>query len=503
MRADVFESLLDQADRDMRRESLANLTWDGARYALSYELSLYDGQRIWAEERGQRIRGEGKQPVEIIGVITDIQAQKDAEETALHLASFDNETGLWNSARMREGLTQLMAMSERYDHSAALVIFRLKNLADITHNFGFDAGQHLIQAIAARLKDDLRPPDMIARLDATTFAVGLCQMGENDIESAAKRILHRLTTAPYGSPQGDLYADFSGGGSLLITSVDESFTQCRAALNAAEKSNQSFVLYTSEMSRTETSHASGDVTSEDILSILNERRVTLAYQPIINAMTRQVHHYECLLRLVKDDGNLVSAFDIITAAERLDLVHLLDRRALEMAAVTLQQNPDVHLALNISANTVKSAEFANDYLAALKAIGPATQRITLELTETVALEDPAMASRFSDKARALGCQFAIDDFGSGYTSFRNLLAIEADSIKIDGTFIRDLSLTPHKQTFVRMMVDLAQTFSVKTVAEMVGNEEDAELLTRMGVDYLQGFMFGVPSPAPEQTQKAS
>ena len=96
----------------------------------------------------------------------------------------------------------------------------------------------------------------------------------------------------------------------------------------------------------------------------------------------------------------------------------------------------------------------------------------------------------------LGVEFSIDDFGSGYTTFQNLMSIEADSIKIDGSFIQGMAQTPHKQTFVRMMVDLAQTFSVKTVAEMVDNHENADLLTRLGVDYLQGYLFGIPSPKP-------
>jgi len=114
-----------------------------------------------------------------------------------------------------------------------------------------------------------------------------------------------------------------------------------------------------------------------------------------------------------------------------------------------------------------------------------------------------MASRFSVETRTLGCKFAIDDFGAGYTTFRNLMAIEADTIKIDGSFIQNLSQSANNQTFVRMMVDLAQTFSVKTVAEMVDNRKDAELLKRLGVDYLQGYLFGIPSAAPAWQQMAS
>ena len=236
--------------------------------------------------------------------------------------------------------------------------------------------------------------------------------------------------------------------------------------------------------------------AEDVIAALNDRRVSLAYQPIIEAKSRDLHHYECLLRLKRDDGEIVSAGHFIMAAEKLGLVHLLDRRALEIASDTLLRYPDIKLALNVSAATVKNQGTADAYLEALRALGPYTKRVTLELTETVALEDPAMASRFSVESRMLGCEFSIDDFGSGYTTFQNLMAIEADSVKIDGSFVQELSLIPHKQTFVRMMVDLSQTFGVKTVAEMVETREDADLLQRLGVDYLQGYLFGVPSAAP-------
>ena len=174
---------------------------------------------------------------------------------------------------------------------------------------------------------------------------------------------------------------------------------------------------------------------------------------------------------------------------------------MEIAQKTLKDWPDIRIALNVSAATVKQEDTARSYLDALRALGRDCERIIIEMTETVALEDPTMASRFSTEVRSFGCHFSIDDFGAGYTTFRNLMAIEADEIKIDGSFIRDLSLTPHKQVFVRMMVDLAQTFSVKTVAEMVGSREDADLLTRLGVDYLQGYMFGLPGPIPQTGHK--
>ena len=234
------------------------------------------------------------------------------------------------------------------------------------------------------------------------------------------------------------------------------------------------------------------LSERELLDALNERRVRLAYQPIVEARTRAVHHHECLLRLLDAEGRVVPAPRVIASAERLGLVALLDRRALEVAARAMIARRDLHLALNVSAQTVGDRAAADDYLDALRMLGPAAQRLTLELTETIAVEDPTMAARFATRARVMGCSFAIDDFGSGFTTFRNLMAIEADSIKIDGDFVDDLLQSRMSQTFVRMMVDLAKTFGVQTVAERVETEEVAEMLTEFGVDRLQGYLFGKP-----------
>ena len=230
-----------------------------------------------------------------------------------------------------------------------------------------------------------------------------------------------------------------------------------------------------------------------LLAALNDRRVLCAFQPIVAADTHAVHHHECLLRIRADDGNLLPPAPFIAAAEAADCVHLLDHRMLENAARAMVGQGDLHLALNLSVRTVVNPRAACGYLDALKALGRAASRLTLELTETVAVEDPVLAADFSRRARALGCRFAIDDFGAGYTSFRNLLAIEADSVKIDGSFVDGVTEDARARTFIRMMVDLTQTFGVDTVAERVETAEEADVLRELGVDYLQGYHFGKPS----------
>ena len=483
-----------------RAQALATLTWDGAKYQIDFQVRTFDGRNIWVEERGLRLAGDGQKPTKILGVLTNIQSRKIKEEQAGYHASHDSLTGLWNKARMSENLTQMLAFAQRYDRQAAYITYQVSNLRDINLTYGYEAGDRLLTAIAKRLNAAVRSPDVCARVSGTSFGVGLSDCNATQMEKVAARIAKILSDTPYGSPYGDLYAEFSVGGCALSQkslNAADAMEQVKTAVAHSHIRQGAFVAYSRDLPDLKPRQKMSELTRDDIISALNDRRITLAYQPIVHAQSRETHHHECLLRLRREDGEIVSAADFIIAAERLECVHLLDRRALEIASKTLSENSQMKLALNVSAATVQSLETADAYLKALKGLGQANERVIIELTETVALEDPAMASRFSVEVRSLGCQFAIDDFGAGYTTFKNLMAVEADEIKIDGSFIRDLSLTPHKQVFVRMMVDLAQTFSVKTVAEMVGSREDADLLTRLGVDYLQGYMFGVPSAAPQ------
>ena len=489
---------LSPEDARKRAKAIANLTWDGAQYSVTYKIRMDHGHKIWVHERGERLSGIERIPTEISGVLLDIDITHKAQENAAFTAHHDVLTGLWNAARMREGLNHIIAFTQRYRSKALFLRLRVSNLADINDTYGYEAGDKVLKAIATRLEEMIRVPDIVARISGIGFGLGLYEITADDAERVAKRLRDTLSDVPYPTPHGPLFAEFEMSYTTLgdqAHSASEALMQTHAALQSKPNANN-LVGFTPDMAISHRSQRRHETTADDILMALNDRRISLAFQPIIDAKTRDLHHYECLLRLRNDEGEVISAGNFIMASERLGLVHMLDRRALELAGEALRQYPDIHIALNVSAGTVKDLGTADAYISALKALGPDVKRVTLELTETVALEDPAMASRFSVETRTLGCEFAIDDFGSGYTTFRNLMAIEADTIKIDGSFIEGIAHTPHKETFVRMMVDLAQTFSVKTVAEMVDSRADADLLKRLGVDYLQGYMFGIPSAAP-------
>jgi EAL domain-containing protein (putative c-di-GMP-specific phosphodiesterase class I) len=194
----------------------------------------------------------------------------------------------------------------------------------------------------------------------------------------------------------------------------------------------------------------------------------------------------------KPDGTIVSAGEFIPLAEQFGLSRFIDRRVLELAVAFAKDNPTVSLSINVSSLTCTDHE----WLVALHRLTGGrrqiTERLTIEITETAAIEDIDASIAFVDTLAELGCKVAIDDFGAGFTSFRNLKALNVNMVKIDGSFIKNLAEEPDNHVFIRTLVEIAKTFNLETVAEWVGDEETAQLMAATGVTHQQGFYFGQP-----------
>jgi len=194
----------------------------------------------------------------------------------------------------------------------------------------------------------------------------------------------------------------------------------------------------------------------------------------------------------RPDGSIVSAGEFIPLAEQLGLSRFIDRRVLELAVDFAKENPAIRLSINVSGYTSSDHE----WLVALHRLTGGrrqiTERLTIEITETAAIHDLDVSIAFVDTLKELGCRVAIDDFGAGYTSFKNLKTLNVDMVKIDGSFIRNLASEPDNQVFIKTLVEIAETFNLETVAEWVGDEETSQMMARAGITHQQGFYFGQP-----------
>jgi EAL domain-containing protein (putative c-di-GMP-specific phosphodiesterase class I) len=196
--------------------------------------------------------------------------------------------------------------------------------------------------------------------------------------------------------------------------------------------------------------------------------------------------------MVASDGKLVPAAQFVPAIEQLGLMRSIDNRVRDLAIRELERNPGATLAINISGLTATERSWFRGLVARLKERRDIATRLIVEITETAALQDIDETSRFVSALRALGCKVALDDFGSGFTTFHHLKALTVDVVKIDGSFIRDITTDTENQIFIHNLLALARALGVSTVAECVETRADADYLTSIGIDLLQGYYFGRP-----------
>jgi EAL domain-containing protein (putative c-di-GMP-specific phosphodiesterase class I) len=226
---------------------------------------------------------------------------------------------------------------------------------------------------------------------------------------------------------------------------------------------------------------------------VRQSRIHMAYQPVVSTITREVCHYESLLRMRDDVGEIINAGSLIPVAEALGLMHQLDRAVLESVLATLDRHRRVKLAVNVSGLNAGQGTWLTLLEQKLKHRPEMAERLIVEITETVALVDVDETRRFVESVKGLGCKVALDDFGAGYTSFRHLRQLGVDLVKIDGSFVRGIATQPDNRLFIRMLAGLANGFGLTTIAENVENEAEAVVLAEEGIHQLQGYLFGRPA----------
>ena len=355
-------------------------------------------------------------------------------------------------------------------------------------------------AVGERLARSLRSSDVIGRTAGNKFGVILKNCSDHEIVIVADRLRTSVRESVIETRAGQVAATTSVGAVWLPTgaaSSQEAMLRAEEALDRARGSGRDgFTMYQQSPQR-EGARLRLMSVADEVATALKQKRLVFAYQPIVNAKSRKVTEYECLLRLVRENGTVISAAQFIPATEQLGLVRLVDRHALEMAVATLQAHKDVTLSVNVSGTTSCDIAWLQSFVDYVRANSEIADRLVVELTETAALNHFEENAQFVSQLREMGCRVAIDDFGAGYTSFRNLQMLRLDTVKIDGTYIVGLVNAPENQIFVRTLVDLAKSFNLKTTAEWVGTEEEALLLESFGVDSLQGYHFGEPVLKPE------
>jgi diguanylate cyclase (GGDEF)-like protein len=484
-----FDAVLGSAQRDAGA---------GVPYEVQYCLRpVADSEAcIWLEDTGRWFAGPDKAPLHAHGVVRVINERHEHEAQLAYLSRFDALTGEMNRLHMTETLAAALDEAIKLRSSCGFLLAAIDNLARINEAYGFDIADEVIAAVAKRIRSRLRGKDHLGRFSGNKFGIILNNCTPDDMLIAADRVLAGVRDDVIMTEAGPVAVTLTIGGVTAprqARNVREILARAQEALDTAKiKRRGSFHAYRPSIERDAQRQENMRATDE-IITALNQRRIFLVYEPVVEIATRAPAFFECLMRIGRADGTLLPAQDVVPFAERLGLVRLLDHRVLELVLEELVADPALKASLNVSAASTIDPDWWAALGAMLRTHPGIADRLIVEITESAAIQDVDDTRGFVARVKDLGCRIAIDDFGAGYTSFRNLRKLGVDIVKIDGAFVQNLKRSHDDRAFVQTLIDLARRLGLETVAEWVQDEETVAILAEWGCNYLQGALVGLAS----------
>ena len=498
-RAAIFLDAIERASRVGLEAILDARDSQNTPFILEVEIAAAMGP-IAFTMTGTRFAGEGGRTERLVGLIRDTTERTREMQLLKYLATRDELTGHLNRNSLREELSMAIDTAKSESRNCAFLVASVDRLAMINDGFGFDAGDEVIVAAGERLARSLRTSDIIGRTAGNKFGVILKNCSEREVSIVAGRLRTAVRGSGIETRAGEVSATCSVGAVWLpgdAATSQEAMLRAENALEQARGNGRDGFRVYEHSAQKESARIRQMAVADEVITALKDNRLKLAYQPLIHAKTRKVMHHEALLRMERISGEIVSAGYFVPAAEQMGIVHLIDRFALETVIAKLKAHRTASLGVNVSGTAAGDPAWLQSFVDHVRHNRDVADRLIVELTETAALHHFEENARFISQLREMGVKVAIDDFGAGYTSFRNLQLLHVDVVKIDGSYIKDLSASPENQVFVRTLVGLAKNFNMRVVAEWVSNDADAFLLQSFGVDYFQGFHFGEPVIDPK------
>jgi EAL domain-containing protein (putative c-di-GMP-specific phosphodiesterase class I)/GGDEF domain-containing protein len=388
-------------------------------------------------------------------------------------------------------LQEMIAYHSGKHSSGALLIMEIVNYPVIMNIYSREFADNVIATIMENIRSSLSQHDKIYHIDKTLLAILLPGRCEAEIEMLAEHVYRIAQDYGSGNTNPPLYVISSIGSSMFPIgndSAEDIFDKAYMALKHSENEYHRYYAAYNEAEKAKTLHKNQMILAHCMHNALINNKLRLAFQPIISSKTGSISHHECLLRIIHDDGRIISVGPFIPVVEKMGFIDMVDELVLDMVVQELINSPTISLAFNISGIGIDNPKWMKKAKALFKNPEVASRAI-IEITETALQKDMSQASYFISSLQDMGCQVAIDDFGAGHTSFRQLKALPVDIIKIDGSFIRDIVDNSDNRLFVKTLLDITKGFGLQAIAEFVENGEIAKMLMELKVDYMQGNYF--------------
>jgi len=464
-----------------------------------------DGHAIDIEGRWTLVRSEDGQPESILAIHTDIRQRKATEREIQRLAFYDSLTGLPNRILLLDRMHQALAAAQSKHQGGALLFIDLDNFKTLNDTLGHDKGDQLLQQVAQRLNTCVRSVDTVARLGGDEFVVMLEGLGLDSgalalsARSVGEKILatlavpYELVGGQYRSTPSIGIAPFQGDS----TSVGDLLKQAELAMYQAKTAGRNALrFFDPHMQAVVTARAALEA---DLRCALTQGQFLLHYQPQVNHLNELVG-VEALVRWSHPQRGMVSPADFIPLAEETGIILSLGRWVLASACELLarwQHQPTrchISMAVNVSSRQFRNAGFVDEVAQLLQSTNAPPQRLKLELTESLLVEDMDTTIATMTALGKLGVGFSLDDFGTGYSSLSYLKRMPLDQLKIDQSFVRDLLTDPNDAAIVNTIIGLSRSLGLNVIAEGVETTSQRDVLLRSGCQTFQGYLFSRPLP---------
>jgi PAS domain S-box-containing protein len=468
--------------------------------AATLRLVRADGGWVDVDWRIEPVTGAGGEVSGVRGTVDDVSARERARREVARLArrgetvqpsviELDPTTGLLTRARFADEVDRARR------RGGAVLVLRAEPEGGSADGVRPERNAGLLHRAARVLAGLVRPADVLGRVGPTEIAVLMPGTSWAMARRQAELFVEALRAHPFVLPETWLRArawaglvrfgaDAEAGSHDLLIDAEQAWRQGREA-------NRPVTLVPHPVPARD---RQGSYRSR-VADALVTDRFTLYAQPILELQSNAVTRHELLLRVLDEADGPQSPTQVLDTAERLDAVFDIDLWVVERAMRLAAARTDLSLQINLSGRSVGDPRLTGEVERLIDRYGVNPERLTFEITETALIGNLSEARSFADRVRDLGCQLALDDFGSGYASFRYLRLFPIDLVKIDGEYVVGLVDNPEDQVLVRALVDVCRAYGIHTVAEFVQDAATLRILRDLGVDYVQGYHVGRPEPA--------
>ncbi|MBX7495530.1 EAL domain-containing protein [Qipengyuania sp. 6B39] len=459
------------------------------------------GTERWWEISGAPILDDSGKFQGFRGVGSDVTEQRESSEKIARLARYDTLTQLPNRLMLNESLGEALQYAAHWRTRCAFLMIDLDRFKSINDSLGHLVGDQLLAQVAGRLKSLTGQGELCGRLGGDEFAVVLRDASDRKrVHFLAKAIIEQLSE-PYQIENQILYVGASVGSAIGPRdgkTVEELLRNADLALyRAKDAGGNEHCEYEPSL------HANAEEKRQLEFSLrhaLEQEELSLNYQPVVDAHTEEVVSFEALVRWNSKKHGFVSPGKFIPLAEDTRLIVPIGTWVMQQACNEAAANwpKNVKVNINVSPEQLLEPEFASTVIRALSHSGLDPKRLEIEVTESIFLRDASIARKALEQCMALGCQVALDDFGTGYSSLGYLRKLKFSTIKVDRSFVQGAAQQARESiAIIRAVVAMAESLDMTTTAEGVENEEEAELVRKLGCNKIQGYHFGRPMPAAD------